>query len=146
VTTYNMARSTSYYETGIGRGIGYRDACQDLYGAVHIMPPARSRERILELAAIQWRNAATYHQYHQLEKQGNATIGVGFNDDPLWLILGTATYIKETGFENAAAARLAATDDCSVQRANIGIGISNISHRNLPGIESPMIVESGNAA
>jgi cellobiose phosphorylase len=97
VTTYNMARSTSYYETGIGRGIGYRDACQDLYGAVHIMPPARSRERILELAAIQWRNGATYHQYQQLDKKGNATIGVGFNDDPLWLILGTATYIKETG-------------------------------------------------
>ncbi|MBM4148649.1 MAG: glycosyl transferase [Lentisphaerae bacterium] len=97
VTTYNMARSTSYYETGIGRGIGYRDACQDLYGAVHIMPPERSRTRILELAAIQWRNGATYHQYQQLDKKGNATIGVGFNDDPLWLILGTATYIKETG-------------------------------------------------
>jgi cellobiose phosphorylase len=97
VTTYNMARSTSYYETGIGRGIGYRDACQDLYGAVHIMPPARCRARILELAAIQWRNGATYHQYQQLDKKGNATIGVGFNDDPLWLILATATYIKETG-------------------------------------------------
>ncbi|MBM4142225.1 MAG: glycosyl transferase [Lentisphaerae bacterium] len=97
VTTYNMARSTSYYETGIGRGIGYRDACQDLYGAVHIMPPERSRQRILDLAAIQWRNGATYHQYQPLDKKGNATIGVGFNDDPLWLILGTATYIKETG-------------------------------------------------
>jgi cellobiose phosphorylase len=95
--TYAMARSTSLYETGIGRGIGFRDACQDLFGAVHFLPQEKSRERILNLAAIQWRNGACYHQYQLLDKKGNAEVGVGFNDDPAWLILATAAYIKETG-------------------------------------------------
>lgn len=97
VITYNMARSTSYYETGIGRGIGFRDACQDLFGAVHILPTERTRQRILDLAAIQWRNGDCFHQYQLLDKKGNAEMGVGFNDDPCWLILATAAYIKETG-------------------------------------------------
>jgi cellobiose phosphorylase len=95
--TYNIARSTSFFETGIGRGIGFRDACQDLFGAVHFLPPEKSRERILNLAAIQWRNGACYHQYQLLDKKGNGDVGVGFNDDPCWLILATAAYIKETG-------------------------------------------------
>lgn len=95
--TYAMARSTSYFETGIGRGIGFRDACQDLFGAVHFLPQEKSRQRILDLAAIQWRNGACYHQYQLLDKKGNADVGVGFNDDPPWLILATAAYIKETG-------------------------------------------------
>jgi len=97
VITYNMARSASFYETGIGRGIGFRDACQDILGVVHIIPAARSRQRILDLAAIQWRNGDCYHQYQPLDKKGNADFGVGFNDDPLWLIIATAAYIKETG-------------------------------------------------
>jgi cellobiose phosphorylase len=97
VITYNMARSTSFYETGIGRGIGFRDACQDIFGAAHILPTERSRQRLLELAAIQWRSGACYHQYQLLDKKGNADVGVGFCDDPPWLILATAFYIKETG-------------------------------------------------
>jgi len=97
VITYNMARSTSLYETGIGRGIGFRDACQDLFGVVHLLPIERSRERILDLAAIQWRGGDCYHQYQLLDKKGNADLGVGFNDDPCWLILATAHYIRETG-------------------------------------------------
>ena len=95
--TFNMSRSTSLYETGIGRGIGFRDACQDLFGVVHLIPTERSRERILDLAAIQWRSGECYHQYQLLDKKGNADVGVGFNDDPCWLILATASYIKETG-------------------------------------------------
>jgi cellobiose phosphorylase len=95
--TYNMARSTSFFETGIGRGIGFRDACQDLFGAVHFLPKEKSRQRILDLAAIQWRNGACYHQYQLLDKKGNADVGTGFNDDPCWLILASAAYIKETG-------------------------------------------------
>jgi cellobiose phosphorylase len=97
VITYNMARSTSFFETGIGRGIGFRDACQDLFGAVHLLPKEKSRQRILDLAAIQWRNGACYHQYQLLDKKGNADVGTGFNDDPCWLILASASYIKETG-------------------------------------------------
>jgi cellobiose phosphorylase len=95
--TYNMARSTSFFETGIGRGIGFRDACQDLLGAMHFLPREKSRQRILDLAAIQWRNGACYHQYQLLDKKGNADVGNGFNDDPCWLILAAAAYIKETG-------------------------------------------------
>jgi cellobiose phosphorylase len=95
--TYNMARSTSFFETGIGRGIGFRDACQDLLGVVHFLPREKSRQRILDLAAIQWRNGACYHQYQLLDKKGNADVGAGFNDDPCWLILAAAAYIKETG-------------------------------------------------
>ncbi|MDM7925544.1 MAG: glycosyl transferase [bacterium] len=95
--TYNMARSTSFFETGIGRGIGFRDACQDLLGVVHFLPKEKSRQRILDLAAIQWRDGACYHQYQLLDKKGNADVGAGFNDDPCWLILATAAYIKETG-------------------------------------------------
>jgi cellobiose phosphorylase len=95
--TYNMARSASFFETGIGRGIGFRDACQDLFGAMHFLPQEKSRQRILDLAAIQWRSGACYHQYQLLDKKGNADVGTGFNDDPCWLILATAAYIKETG-------------------------------------------------
>jgi cellobiose phosphorylase len=95
--TYNMARSASFFETGIGRGIGFRDACQDLFGVLHFLPHEKSRQRILDLAAIQWRNGACYHQYQLLDKKGNADVGTGFNDDPCWLILATAAYIKETG-------------------------------------------------
>lgn len=95
--TFKMSRSTSLYETGIGRGIGFRDACQDLFGVVHMIPTEWSRERILDLAAIQWRSGECYHQYQLLDKKGNADVGVGFNDDPCWLILATASYIRETG-------------------------------------------------
>ncbi|HEX9935442.1 MAG TPA: glycosyl transferase, partial [bacterium] len=97
VVTFNMARSASFYETGIGRGIGFRDACQDLFGVVHLLPAERTRQRILDLAAIQWRGGDCYHQYQLLDKKGNADMGVGFNDDPCWLILATAHYIRETG-------------------------------------------------
>lgn len=96
MTTFNMSRSASYYESGTGRGIGFRDSCQDILGFVH-MVPERSRERILDLAAVQFEDGSTYHQYQPLTKKGNADIGSGFNDDPLWLIAATSAYIKETG-------------------------------------------------
>ena len=32
MVTFNMSRSASYYESGIGRGMGFRDSCQDLLG------------------------------------------------------------------------------------------------------------------
>ena len=67
-----MSRSASYYESGIGCGMGFRDSCQDLLGSA-------------------------YHQYQPLTKKGNSDIGSGFNDDPLWLIAGTSAYIRETG-------------------------------------------------
>ena len=96
MVTFNMSRSASYYESGIGRGMGFRDSCQDLLGFVHLIPE-RARERILDIAATQFEDGSAYHQYQPLTKRGNADIGGGFNDDPLWLIAGTAAYIKETG-------------------------------------------------
>lgn len=96
MVTFNMSRSASYYESGTGRGMGFRDSCQDLLGFVHLIPE-RSRERILDIAAIQSKDGSTYHQYQPLTKRGNADVGSGFNDDPLWLIACTVAYIKETG-------------------------------------------------
>ncbi len=96
MVTFNMSRSASGFETGIGRGMGFRDSNQDLLGFVHMIP-ARARERILDIAATQLENGGAYHQYQPLTKRGNDAVGGNFNDDPLWLILGTAAYLKETG-------------------------------------------------
>ncbi len=96
MVTFNMSRSASYFESGIGRGMGFRDSCQDLLGFVHLIPD-RARERIIDIASTQFQDGSAYHQYQPLTKKGNADIGSGFNDDPLWLIAGTAAYIKETG-------------------------------------------------
>ncbi len=96
LVTFNMSRSVSSYETGISRGMGFRDSCQDLLGAVQLAPE-RSRERILDLAATQFASGGAYHQYQPLTKTGNDAVGSGFNDDPLWLVLGVAAYLKETG-------------------------------------------------
>ena len=96
MVTFNMSRSTSMYESGIGRGMGYRDSNQDILGFVHMIP-SRARQRILDLAATQLSDGTCFHQYQPLTKKGNADIGGGFNDDPLWLILSVTAYIKETG-------------------------------------------------
>ncbi len=96
MVTFNMSRSASYYESGIGRGMGFRDSCQDLLGFVHLIPE-RARERIIDIASTQFPNGSAYHQYQPLTKKGNADIGSGFNDDPLWLIAAVSAYIRETG-------------------------------------------------
>ena len=96
MVTFNMSRSASYFESGTGRGMGFRDSCQDLLGFVHLIPD-RARERLLDIAATQFEDGSAYHQYQPLTKKGNMDIGSGFNDDPLWLIAGCAAYLKETG-------------------------------------------------
>ena len=96
MVTFNMSRSASYFESGIGRGMGFRDSNQDLLGFVHQIPD-RARERILDLAATQFEDGGCFHQYQPLTKKGNDTLGGNFSDDPLWMILSTAAYIKETG-------------------------------------------------
>jgi cellobiose phosphorylase len=96
MVTFNISRSASGFETGIGRGMGFRDSNQDLLGFVQ-MVPEKARERILDLAATQLENGGAYHQYQPLTKRGNDGVGSNFNDDPLWLILAAAAYIKETG-------------------------------------------------
>ena len=94
--TFCFSRSASFFESGIGRGMGFRDSNQDLIGFVHQVPE-RARERIIDIASTQFPDGSCYHQYQPLNKRGNNDIGSGFNDDPLWLILGTTAYIKETG-------------------------------------------------
>jgi cellobiose phosphorylase len=94
--TFNISRSASYFESGIGRGMGFRDSNQDLLGFVHFIPD-RARQRILDMAATQLVSGGAHHQYQPLTKQGNNDVGSGFNDDPLWLVLAVAAYIKETG-------------------------------------------------
>jgi cellobiose phosphorylase len=96
MVTFNMSRSASYFETGIGRGMGFRDSNQDLLGFVHQVPE-RARERIIDIASTQFEDGSAYHQYQPLTKRGNHDVGGGFNDDPLWLISGVAAYTKETG-------------------------------------------------
>jgi len=96
MVTFNMSRSASFFESGIGRGMGFRDSTQDLLGFVHQIPD-RARERILDIASTQFEDGGNWHQYQPLTRKGNSAMGSGFNDDPLWLILGAAAYIKETG-------------------------------------------------
>ena len=96
MVTFNMSRSASYFESGIGRGMGFRDSNQDLLGFVHQIP-ARARERLIDLAATMLEDGGAYHQYQPLTKMGNHELGSNFNDDPLWMILAVAAYIKETG-------------------------------------------------
>ena len=94
--TFFFSRSASYFESGIGRGMGFRDSNQDLAGIVHLIPD-RARQRIIDIASTQFPDGGCYHQYQPLTKRGNNDIGGGFNDDPLWLIFGTVAYIRETG-------------------------------------------------
>jgi cellobiose phosphorylase len=116
--TFNMSRSASFYESGIGRGMGFRDSNQDLLGFVH-MAPQRARQRLLDLASTQLPSGGAYHQYQPLTKRGNNEVGSNFNDDPLWLVLGVTAYIKETG-------------DFSI------LG-ERVPYDNHPGSESPLL-------
>jgi cellobiose phosphorylase len=95
MVTFNLSRSASYFESGIGRGMGFRDSNQDILGFVQ-MVPERARQRILDLAATQLESGGAYHQYQPLTKRGNDAVGSNFNDDPAWLILSVAAYLKET--------------------------------------------------
>lgn len=96
MVTFNLSRSASYFESGVGRGMGFRDSNQDLLGFVHQIPD-RARERIIDLASTQLEDGGAYHQYQPLTKKGNDALGGNFNDDPLWLVLAIVAYIKETG-------------------------------------------------
>lgn len=117
MVTFNMSRSASYFESGIGRGMGFRDSNQDLLGFVHMIPE-RARERILDVSATQLKNGGAFHQYQPLTKRGNNDVGSGFNDDPLWLVLGVDAYVRETG--------------------DLSILDELIQYENEPGTESPL--------
>lgn len=136
--TFCFSRSASFFESGIGRGMGFRDSNQDLLGFVHQIPE-RARERIIDIASTQFADGACYHQYQPLTKQGNNDIGGGFNDDPLWLILGTISYIKETGdfgilneqvpFDNDISAARSLFDHLTVSFDHV---VNNLGPHGLP--------------
>ncbi|MEK7375617.1 MAG: glycosyl transferase, partial [Candidatus Margulisiibacteriota bacterium] len=92
-TTFNWSRSASYYEAGIGRGMGFRDSNQDTMGFVYQIPEG-VKQRIMDLASTQFEEGDASHQYSPLTKKGN---GRGYSDDHLWLVYSVAAYIKETG-------------------------------------------------
>lgn len=117
MVTFNLSRSASYYESGTGRGMGFRDSCQDLLGFVHLIPE-RARERILDIAATQFPDGSAYHQYQPLTKKGNLDIGSGFNDDPLWLIAAVSAYLKETG-DFSILDESVPFDNCEEDRASL---------------------------
>ena len=117
MATFNMSRSASFFESGVGRGLGFRDSNQDLLGFVH-MVPSRARERILDLAATQLKSGGAFHQYQPLTKRGNDAVGSNFNDDPLWLVVGVAAYLKETG--------------------DVNILSEPVAYENEPGSEQPL--------
>jgi cellobiose phosphorylase len=114
--TFCFSRSASFFESGIGRGMGFRDSNQDLTGFVHQIPE-RARERIIDIASTQFPDGGCYHQYQPLTKRGNNDIGGGFNDDPMWLILGTISYIKETGDFRILDEMVPFDNDASVARS-----------------------------
>ncbi len=138
MVTFNMSRSASLFESGIGRGMGYRDSNQDILGFVHIIP-SRARQRILDLASTQLSDGTCFHQYQPLTKKGNADIGGGFNDDPLWLILSTAAYIKETGDsgilnERAGYADINSSDAILLDHLNVSMryALNHLGPHGLP--------------
>ena len=118
MVTFNLSRSASYFESGIGRGMGFRDSNKHILGFVHQIPQ-RARERILDIAATQLEDGGNYHQYQPLTKKGNDAAGTNFNDDPLWMILSTAAYIKETG--------------------DLGILDEMVDYKNDPALAQPLL-------
>jgi cellobiose phosphorylase len=136
--TFNFSRSASFFESGIGRGMGFRDSNQDLLGFVHQIPE-RARERIIDIASTQFQDGGCYHQYQPLTKQGNNDIGGGFNDDPLWLIAGTVSYIKESGDLGILDEMVPFDNDMSVARTlfdhltvSFDHAINNLGPNKLP--------------
>lgn len=136
--TFCMSRSASFFESGIGRGMGFRDSNQDLVGFVHQIPE-RARARIIDIASTQFPNGGCYHQYQPLSKRGNNDIGGGFNDDPCWLIFGTVAYIKETGdfsildemvpFDNQAGSEVTLFEHLKVSMNHV---LNNLGPHGLP--------------
>ena len=138
MVTFNLSRSASYFESGIGRGMGFRDSNQDILGFVSMIPE-RARERILDLAATQFPDGSAYHQYQPLTKKGNMDVGGGFNDDPLWLVYSVIAYIKETGDYSILEEKVPFKNDPALAdtlmehlRRSIGHVINNLGPHGLP--------------
>ena len=100
-TTFDWSRYVSFYETGIGRGMGFRDSNQDAM-AIGYVYPERVRQRLLDLAQNQFEEGKVYHVFFPLTGKGTFPEYANkerlfFSDDHLWMILAVSDYIKETG-------------------------------------------------
>jgi cellobiose phosphorylase len=138
LTTFRLSRSASYFESGIGRGMGFRDSNQDILGCLGFVANDRVRQRIIDLAATQFSDGSAYHQYQPLTKKGNTDIGSGFNDDPLWLVFSTIAYIKETGDYSILEEKVPFSDNNEITdlmehlRRSVGHVLNNMGPHKLP--------------
>lgn len=132
-TTFNWSRCASYYESGIGRGMGFRDSNQDCLGVLHTVPQ-RVRQRIIDLACNQFKDGSAFHQYFPLTKKGDKT---GYSDDHLWLIVSTAGYIKETADADFLKGKIPFADGgkeslyCHLERA-VEYSLKHLGPHGLP--------------
>ena len=101
--TKNWSRYLSYYQLGIGtRGIGFRDASQDIMGIIsHI--PDESKELLKKLMMVQRKNGSAMHSFNPLTMEASkgetgemSDRPQYYGDDHLWIILAVTSYLKET--------------------------------------------------
>ena len=143
--TFNWSRYVSFYETGIGRGMGFRDSCQDILGVCHSIP-LRVRTRILELLENQFKDGHVYHQFFPLTKTGGfpdyTKKGMEFfSDDHLWPVLSVTYYLKETGDDSILEERIKYTDGAldtvyNHLKKSIEFSFNNFGVHNIPLIGS----------
>jgi len=103
-TTFTWSRYLSYYQMGLGaRGIGIRDSAQDTLAVLAAIPEEASQFLKL-LFSFQKMDGSAMHQFNPLTNIGSCGDSLEmedryhfYSDDHLWLILGIASYIHETG-------------------------------------------------
>ena len=99
-TTFDWSRYVSFYETGIGRGMGFRDSSQDSL-TINYALPSQVRQRLLDLLINQFEEGKVYHVYFPLTKKGEFPdytnpVMQYFSDDHLWIVLAICDYLKRT--------------------------------------------------
>ncbi len=92
-TTFRCGRDASRYHLGLSYGVGYRDAAQDLLGFIPF-EASGSRDMILELFAHMFNNGYVYHHFFRKQKDGH--VFTNHSDDPLWMAISLAYYLRET--------------------------------------------------
>ena len=140
-TTFDWSRYVSFYETGIGRGMGFRDSNQDILGVVHAYPK-KVRQRILDLAKNQFENGRVYHIFFPLTGEGGFPYYVKeymkfFSDDHLWIILSVCAYIKETGDMTILNENVNFVEGSSASlyehlKRSIGFTLNNMGNHDFP--------------
>jgi cellobiose phosphorylase len=92
--TFRCSRDASRYHLGLSYGIGYRDQAQDLLAYI-MFDPAASKALIRELFSHMFANGYVYHHYFRGQTEGH--VFTNHSDDPLWMAIALAYYVRETG-------------------------------------------------